>query len=107
MLAPVTVEASRGRSWSNRLDPMADVRAAQYENRHLTRQLAQYDREVSRLETRLVYLKTVVTDSLRRNIAATDSTTAAVHAERLRLEERLRLTGAAPLAVADSVGGAQ
>ncbi len=105
VLAPIRVEASRGRSWSSRFDALAQIRQAQYENRQLARQLAAYDREANRLESHLVYLKTVVTDSLRHDIAATDSATAATRAERLRLEERLRLTGASAVAVSDSVGG--
>jgi len=45
--------------------------------------------EITRLENRLTYLKTTVTDSIQHQIAVTDSATASVHAQRLALEARL------------------
>jgi hypothetical protein len=59
------------------------------ENRRLERDLASYDRQVVRLERHLDSLKTVVSDSLQREIDRAESLAARMRAERLRLEAQL------------------
>ncbi|HKG93784.1 MAG TPA: hypothetical protein VKA84_17885 [Gemmatimonadaceae bacterium] len=67
-----------------------DIRALSRENRSLEIKLARYDQKIEQLENRLVYLKTVVTDSLKHETAKIDSATASTRARRLELEARLK-----------------
>jgi hypothetical protein len=60
------------------------------DNRRLRRELAAYDRQIAYLEKRLFWLKTVVTDSLRRAISNLHSAADSTHALRLLLEERVQ-----------------
>jgi hypothetical protein len=60
------------------------------DNRRLRRELAAYDRKIAYLEKHLFWLKTVVTDSLRRDISNLHSAADSTHALRLLLEERVQ-----------------
>jgi hypothetical protein len=83
VLHTVTIKAESGKA------SRAGVLALMEENRHLAQELAGYDRKVSKLETRLAYLKGPVTDSLNRQITGLDAATAETRARRLELEARL------------------
>lgn len=87
----IMAEAEHGRydGIRGRIRAREDIRSLTRENRSLSIQLARYDRKIEQLETRLNYLKTVVTDSLLRQTAQIDATTASVRARRLELEKRL------------------
>lgn len=97
MLAAVQVhaEAPADHDWMGRADAAWRIEHLQRENRFLARRLAGYDRTIDRLQAHLDSLKTVVTDSLTREIAEIDAQTAETHAERLALEEKLRTMEAA------------
>lgn len=85
----VTAEAPR-ESFFDRFGRRHRITALQRENRSLALTLRRQEREIQRLEGRLHHLKTVVTDSLLRQIAAIDSATAATRRERDRLERHVR-----------------
>ena len=56
----------------------------------MERLIAVYDRRIEQLEARLAFLKSVVADSLRRDIATLDSATVSIRNQRLALEARAR-----------------
>jgi hypothetical protein len=99
VLAPVTVTARRGAPTLAeegvlgrilRVDrEHAQVVNLQAGNRALAAHVRWQGKEIERLETRLDYLKTTVTDSIVHEIAEADSATLAVRAQRLALEARL------------------
>jgi hypothetical protein len=59
------------------------------DNFRLRRELALYDRRIAYLEKRLHHLKTVVTDSLQRDITSLHSAADSTRTRRLRLESQL------------------
>ena len=74
-IAPVVVTARRLSGNELRRD-----------NFRLRRQLAAYDRRIAYLERRLHWLKTVVTDSLKRDISTFDAAADSTRTRRLFLE---------------------
>ena len=104
-LAPVTVVASKperstviSRAWHMNED-RAQVLAMMNENRRLEAQLHGYDKQISRLEQKLVVVKARY-DAKQAEIAATDSLTADTHRRRLELEARLQALQGNSVAVA-------
>lgn len=92
-LPPVVVTGG-GHGVFHRIAEVDDERrallAAARENRALRRRLERSDRAIDSLERHLVWLRTTVTDSLRREIAHLDSAAADARAEREALEARVR-----------------
>ncbi len=92
-LAPVMISAeapSIASRVATRLFARAELTAMARENASLERVAAQQNREIAALEARLLYLRTVVTDSLESAIASLDRAALETRVERLRLEARLR-----------------
>ena len=67
-------------------------------NHKLSADMRRQDGEIVRLESRLVYLKTTVTDSITRQIATAEGEAAAIHARRQELEAKLAALEAAQVA---------
>jgi predicted RNase H-like nuclease (RuvC/YqgF family) len=80
----------RYRGIRGRIRAREDIRAMERQNRSLAIQVKRYDHQIAKLEGHLHHLKTVVTDSLKRETAEIDSATASIRARRLELEARLK-----------------
>ncbi len=94
-LAPVEVRADKeqrsalGRLWRN-LGARAEITALERENRMIARRLQEYDRQIVRLEHYRDSLRATV-ELREHRVAMLDSAAAATRAQRIRLEERVRM----------------
>ena len=92
-LAPVVISGTpKGRAarLMSRLGVRSRLDQLERENRQMERLIGVYDRRIEQLEARLAFLKSVVGDSLRRDIATLDSATVSIRRQRLALEARAR-----------------
>jgi hypothetical protein len=86
----ITAEEKKKQSWLQRLGLRSRYSQIERENKEMERTLAFYDRKIARLEAHLDSLKTVVRDSMMKDLARIDSTTHEIRARRLALEARIK-----------------